>query len=81
VDADYTTVVPNLFDAFLPLLIVELFILPLFTFHLFPVRVCRLVSTTIGIMVFIMDNNLINKSWKKAICSDVVETIALETEI
>jgi len=32
-------------------------------------------------MVFIMDNNLINKSWKKAICSDVVETIALETEI
>jgi len=53
--------VPNLFDAFLPLLILELLIPPL-------VRVHRLVFTTSGTMVFIDDNNLINKSRTKDAC-------------
>ena len=54
---------PTFFDAFLPLLILELFIPPLSNVHSSPVRVHRQVLTTIGTTVFIDDNNLINKSW------------------
>jgi len=57
---------PTSFDAFLPLLILELFIPPLI------VQVRRLVFTTIGTMVFIDDNNLINKSWTKTICCQIM---------
>jgi len=56
---------PTSFDAFLPLLILELFIPPLI------VQVRRLVFTTIGTMVFIDDNNLINKSGTKTICCQI----------
>jgi len=51
---------PTFFDALLPVLILELFILPLLNFHSFPVRVRSLVLTTIGAMFFTDDNNLIN---------------------
>ena len=49
------------FDAFLPLLSLELFFPPLWNVHSSLVRVRRLVSTTIGAMVFIDENNIINQ--------------------
>jgi len=52
----------NFFDAFLPLLILELLFPPLI------VRVVRRLLTTIGTMVFIDDSNLISKSGTKRIC-------------
>jgi len=50
---------PTLFDAFLPLLTLELFIPPLIF------RVRRLVLTTLGTIVLIDDNNLFNKVGQK----------------
>ena len=52
---------PTFFDAFLPLLSLELFFPPLWIVHSSLVRVRRLVSTTIGAMVFIDENNIINE--------------------
>jgi len=46
---------PTFFDAFLLLLSWEVFIPPLLNFYSSPVRVCRLVLTTIGTIVFIVD--------------------------
>jgi len=66
------SVVPNLFNAFLPSLILELFIPSLRNFHSSPVRVRRLVLTAIGKMVFIDDKNLINKSGTKTMCCQIV---------
>jgi len=57
------------FDAILSLLILDHFIPSLWNFHSSPVGICRLVLTTIGTMVFIDDNNLINESGTKTICS------------
>jgi len=54
--------IPTILDAFLPLLILEIYIPPLRNFHSSPVRVRRLVLTTIETMVFVDNNNLINKS-------------------
>ena len=59
--------VPKFFDAFLLLLILELFIPPLI------VRVRKLVLTTIGTMVFSDDNNLTYKSGTKTICFQIME--------
>jgi len=59
---------PNFFDAFLPLLILELFLPPLQNFHFSLAWVHMLVLPTIGTMVSIDDNNLINKSGTKTIC-------------
>ena len=57
---------PTFFDAFLALLSLELFFPPLWNVHSSLVRVRRLVSTTIGAMVFIDENNIINqKKWIK----------------
>jgi len=50
---------------FLPLLILEVFIPPLWNFSSYPIRVRRLVLITIGTMVFIDDNILINKREQK----------------
>jgi len=69
----YNSVVPNLFDAFLPLLILELFIPPLWNFHFSPVRVRRLL-TTIGTMVFIDDNNLIMKRDKNCLSTKTCDS-------
>jgi len=63
---------PTFFDAFLPLLILELCIPPQWTTHFSLVRVRRLVLTTIGTTVFIDDNNLINKSGTKTICCQIM---------
>jgi len=49
---------PTFCDAFLPLLILELFIPPLWNFHSSSVRVRKLILT---IMVFIEDNHLIQR--------------------
>jgi len=43
------------FNAFLPLLILEQFIPPLWNFHSSPVQVRRLVLTKFGTMVFLAD--------------------------
>jgi len=59
---------PTFFDAFLPLLISELFIPPLWNFHSSPVRVCRLVF---GTMVFINERILINKSGTKIFATNI----------
>jgi len=58
---------PTFFDAFLPLLILEHFIPALWNVHSSPVRVRRLVLTTMGAMVFIEDISLIDKSGTKTI--------------
>jgi len=63
---------PTFCNAFLSLLILELFIPPLWNFHSFPVRVCNLVLTTIGTEAFVDDNNLIIKSGTKTICCQIV---------
>jgi len=54
----FSAVVPNLFYAFPPLLIFELFIPPLWIFHSSSIRVRRLILTA---MIFIEDNNLIQR--------------------
>jgi len=50
----------------------ELFISPLWNVKSSPVRVHRLVITTIGTMVFTDDNNLNNKSGTKTICCQIM---------
>jgi len=61
---------PTFFDAFLPLLILELSIPPLWNFHFSRVCVRRLLLTTIGTMVFIDDNHLIIKTGTKTMLSN-----------
>jgi len=63
---------PTFFDAFLPLLILELCIPPLWTALSSLVLVSRLVLTTIGTTLFIDDKNLINKSGTKTICCQIM---------
>jgi len=63
---------PTFFDTFIHLLILELFIPPQWNFHSSPVQVRRLVLTTIGTMVFIDDNDLINKSGTKTVCCKII---------
>ena len=62
-----SSVVPNFFGAFLPFLILKLLIPPLWNFLSSPVRVRSLLLTTIGTIVYIDDNNLINISGTKTI--------------
>ena len=65
---------PTFFDAFLPLLSLELFFPPLWNVYSSLVRVRRLVLTTIGAMVFIDENNIINqkKNKTKTICCQIM---------
>ena len=63
---------PTFFDAFLPLLILELFIPPQLNFHFSPVRVRKLVLNIIGTMVFINEKNLIIKNGKETICFQIM---------
>ena len=63
---------PTFFDAFLPLLILKLFIPPLSNVHSSAVQLRWLVLTAMGTMVFIDDNNLINKRGTKTICCQIM---------
>jgi len=66
---------PTFFDAFLPLLILELFIPLQYSFHSSLTGVLRLLLTTIGTMIFIDDNHLINKSGTKTICCQLINPL------
>jgi len=63
---------PIFSEALLPLLILERFVPPLWNVHSSPVRVRRLVFTTIGTIVFINANNMTNTSGTKTICYQIL---------
>jgi len=71
---------PTFFDAFLPLLILELFIPPLWNVHSSPFWVRRLITvTTIGATVFIYENTLINKSGTKLLLKQWHKSLSRKT--